>query len=183
MRETDSVVSRRGFILSGSALAGGVGLLTLTSQRTRAEVDMGTLSISGDTKEMDSPPSSVQLTVDGSWEITGSTPEQTRVVLQVHADGTARDMDERLVMDNPAAGDYSVSAGLLDHPEIEADELIPSEVGKTAETELTVRIILLAVSNQQIQAETHVEDTAVLKLTKSGLKLAVEGSGEIDVSA
>ena len=92
-------------------------------------------------------------------------------------------MDEQLVLEDPKAGDYSVSAGLLAHPEIEAEDLIPSEVGKTTETEIQVRIILLAVSNQTIQAETYVEDTASLKLTKSGLKLNVEGSGEIDVSA
>jgi len=144
---------------------------------------MGTLDISGETKEMDSPPSKVTLSVNGSWQITGSTPDQTRVVLQVHANGTARDMDEQLVLDQPKSGDYSVSASLLDHPEIEGSELIPSEVGKTATTELTIRIILLAVSNQAIQAETYVEDTAALKLTKSGLKLAVQGSGDVVVSA
>lgn len=144
---------------------------------------MGTLDISGDTKEMDSPPSSVTLTVNGSWEITGTAPEQSRCILQVHANGTARDMDEQLTLDSPKSGEYSLSAGLLDHPEIEAAELIPSDVGKTAETTLTIRVILLAVSNQQIQAETYVEDTAALKLTKSGLELAVGGSGEVEVSA
>lgn len=180
---TDSLVSRRGFVLSGSALAGGVGLLTISTERTRAEVSMGTLDISGDTKEMDSPPSSVTLTVNGNWEITGNTPEQSRVVLQIHAGETARDMDEHLELDSPSAGDYSLSAGLLDHPEIDAEALIPSEVGKTAETKLTIRVILLAVSNQTIQAETYVEDTATLTLTKSGLELSVNGSGEVDVSA
>lgn len=144
---------------------------------------MGTLDISGDTKELDSPPSKVTLTVNGSWEITGNTPEQTRVVLQVHANGTARDMDEQLVLDNPKSGEYSLRAGLLAHPEIEASALIPNEVGKTTDTELTVRVILLAVSNQQIQAETFVEDTAALKLTKSGLELAVSGEGDVSVSA
>ena len=180
--DSDRTVSRRKYIIGAATLAGGVGVFTLTSQRTKAQVSMDTLSVSGDSATMDQPPSSVALDVSGSWQIDGTPPEQSRVVLQVEHASTSRDMDEIIEMDTPASGVYQLHAQLLDHPEITGADLMPEKVGGKRETEIVVRVILLAVSGGEVQAETFVEDTATITMTKDGLELSVGGAGEVSVS-
>ena len=152
--DSDMAVSRRKYILGGATLAGGVGLLTLTSDRTKAQVSMDTLDVSGASKSMSQPPSSVTLTVGGKWQIDGPTPEQARCVLQVEHNSTNRDMDEYIAMDTPASGSYELAAQLLDHPEIAASDLLPNEAGQVRNTVIVVRVILLAISSGERQAET-----------------------------
>lgn len=181
--DSDRLVSRRKYLLGAATLAGGVGVVTLSSQRTKAQVAMDTLDVSGDTASMSEPPSSVMLSVSGSWTIDGQTPEQARVVLQVECNSTSRDMAEMLEMDSPGAGEYALEAQLLDHPEITGADLLPQDVGKQKQTEIVVRTILLAIESGEIQNEVFAEDTATITLTKDGLELSIEGTGNVSVSA
>lgn len=144
---------------------------------------MDTLNVQGDTAELSQPPSSVTLTVTGDWEIGGPAPEQSRVILQVEHDATSRDMDEFIDMDTPASGSYQLAAELLDHPEIYGSDLLPAEPGQVTNTEIVVRVILLAINSGEISAESYVEDTASIQLTNDGLELAVGGSGAVNVTA
>ena len=178
----ETVVSRRNYILGGTAAVGGVGILTMTAERTRAEVDWDTLNITGGDATLSSPPSAVTVSVGGSYEISGpATVERSRVILQIIVDGTARDMAETDKLDSPMSGSYSLSADILGHPEVEAAALIPEEVGETASTELTIRVILLAIRDGSIADETTIETTRSITLTRDGLTLAVRGSGEIQI--
>lgn len=176
--------TRRRFLAAGATAAlGGTALLT-TSQETRAtaDVSMGELSIQGDSQALQDAPTAVTLEVSGSWELTGTQPDQSRVVLQVEYNSTSRDMDEVMELDSPMSGNYTLTADLLAHPEVDASVLLPSEIGATADSTFTIRVILLAISSGEIQQETYVQDTATLSLTKDGLELSVGGTGSISVS-
>lgn len=144
---------------------------------------MGSLNVQGASKTLGQPPTSVTLSVSGRYELVGSTPDQSRVVLQIEHNSVSRDMDEVINLNNIMSGDYRLSADLLAHPEVEAAELVPTTVGQTAQSTFIVRVILLAVSGGSIQQETFLEDTATLSLTRDGLELSLSGSGGISVSA
>lgn len=143
---------------------------------------MGELSIQGDSQALQDAPSAVTLEVTGSWELTGTEPDQSRVVLQVEFNSTSRDMDEVMALDAPMSGNYTLSTDLLSHPEVDAAALLPTEIGATADSTFTIRVILLAITSGEIQQETYVQDTATLSLTKDGLELSVGGTGSISVS-
>lgn len=174
---------RRVLTLTGTTLLGGTALLTIPQDSTAsAQVEMGSLSINGDSQALQDAPSAVTLEVTGSWELTGTEPDQARVVMQVEFNSTSRDMDEVMALDAPMSGNYTLSADLLSHPEVDAAALLPSEIGATADSTFQIRVILLAVTDGSIVAETFVEDTGTLSLTKDGLTLEVGGSGSISVS-
>ena len=116
-----------------------------------------------------------------AFESIGLADYQARVVLQVHVRDTADDVDTAVYLDSPSAGSYEVSANLYDHRAVSRGDLLPQTVGEQASVSLLVRVILLAVSDGAIQAETYVEDTATLGLTKDGLSLSVGGNGSVSV--
>lgn len=175
---------RRVLTLTGTTVLGGTALLTAsTGTRATADVSMGSLDISGDSQALQDAPSAVTLEVTGSWELTGTEPDQARCILQVEFNSTSRDLDEVMELDSPMSGNYTLSSDLLAHPEVDASALLPSEIGATADSTFTIRVILLAISSGEIQQETYVQDTATLSLTKDGLTLEVGGSGSISVSA
>lgn len=177
--------TRRRFLTTSATLAvGGIALTTLpkNSQAT-SSVTMQGLSVADASRTLSQPPSAVTLTVDGTYTLEGTRPEQSRVVAQVEHNAVSRDMDEVINMEDVMSGDYTLSADLLAHPEVDAEALLPESVDGTTGTEFTIRCILLAVLGGQIQSEAVIEDTATLSLTKDGVELSVSGSGGITVSA
>lgn len=174
---------RRKFLLTGGTIAASTAAgLTLLTHPADAQLTMGTLDVQGASKTIGNPPSKVTLSVSGRYELTGSTPDQSRVVLQVEHNSVSRDLDEQINLNQIMSGDYSLSADLLAHPEVEASALVPSTVGKTSENTFTIRVILLAVTGGSIQQETYLEDTATLSLTRDGLELTLSGTGSIQVA-
>lgn len=91
-------------------------------------------------------------------------------------------MAEHIELDTPSSGTYELGVELLDHPEIRGSDLLPSESGQVTNTEIIVRVILLAITGGEIIDEVFVEDTASIQLTNNGLELVVGGSGSIEVS-
>jgi len=180
---TDRAVSRRQLLTSGFALgAAGVGISLFGSDPARANVTMDSLTVADDSATLADPPEAVTLAVSGQWEIIASNPpEQVRQVLQVVYDGTGEDLTENVVFDAPDSGDYQLSADLFGHPELSQSVVMPAENGQVATTELTARVIVMAVSGGEIQQEASIEDTAALTLTKDGIEVSVGGSGGLTV--
>lgn len=175
---------RRVLGVGGTLLAAGGGLGLSTRDATAAEVSMGELDVSGDSATVDEPPSEILVSVSGEYRVEGpSPPEQSRTVLQVRVGDTSDDLDTGVYLDSPAEGSYSHSVDLYDHRAVERGSLIPQEVGETVEVPLRVRVILLAVTDGSIQAETYAEDNATLTLTLDGLELSVGGSGSVSIPA
>lgn len=176
--------TRRRFLTLGSTIAvGGIALTTLPTTQADSSVTMQGLSVSDASRTLSAPPTAVTLTVNGTYTLEGTTPEQSRVVLQVSHNAVSRDMNEVINTDAVMSGDYTLTADLLAHPEVDAEALLPESVDSTTGTEFVVRVILLAVSGGSIQSEAVIEDTVTLSLTKDGVELSVSGSGGIEVTA
>lgn len=144
---------------------------------------MDSLDVASADKTLNSPPSSVTLEVTGEYELQGTTPDQSRLVLQLEHNSTTREPDE--VLNHSAgimSGSYTLTGDVLAHPEIDAASLLPGEVGQVKTTEVVVRVVLLAVSDGSIQNETFAEDTASLTFDKDGVTLQVGGSGGFTVT-
>lgn len=175
---------RRFLTTSATAVVGGIALTTLPkNSQAKSSVTMQGLSVADATKTLSKPPSAVTLTVQGTYTLQGTQPEQSRCVLQCEFNATSRDMDTQINTDAVMQGDYTLSTDLLSHPEVDAQMLLPDSVGATAGSEFVVRVIALAVSGGEIQTEAVIEDTATLSLTKDGVEVLVSGSGGIEVTA
>lgn len=179
----DRAVSRRQLLTSGFALgAAGVGLSLFGSDPARADVTMDSLTVADDSATLADPPETVTLAVSGQWEVAAtSTPDEVRLVLQVVYDGTGEDLTEDVIFDAGESGDYQLSADLFGHPELSQSVVMPAENGQVATTEITARVICMAVSGGEIQQEASIEDTAALTLTKDGIEVSVGGAGGITV--
>lgn len=178
----DSRLTRRRVLAAGAGLLATGGGIAVATRSSNAEVSMGELDVSGDSATVSEPPGEITIGVSGDYAINGHTPpEQARTILQIEVDGTSDDLDESVFMDAVTEGSYSLSANLYGHRNVERGSLLPEGNGETSSVELTIRVILLAVSGGEIQTETFVEDTATLELTKDGMSLSVGGSGEVSV--
>lgn len=176
--------TRRQFLAATGATVttATVGAVAITRD-AQAQVSMDSLDVLDTQRTLSSPPESVTLEVSGSYELTGTPPEQSRLVLQLQHSGTTREPDEILhYSENIMSGSYTLTADVLAHPEITAGGLMPDSVNQAKATEITVRVVLLAVSGGSIQRETAVEDTAMLSITKDGVTLQVGGTGSIEVT-
>lgn len=179
---TSGISRRKALAGCGTALTGGlVAALGLTG-RTRAAVEMDTLSIAGDSATLAEPPSAIMVQVSGEYQIDGpTTPDQARTVLQLEIAGASDDLDEAIFMDAPTGGSYTLQADAFSHRNLERGDLLPTATGETRSVDVTVRVILLAVSDGSIMAESHIEKTAQVELTKDGLQMSLGGSGDIQV--
>jgi len=182
----DRGISRRQYLTTGitlgAATAGALAWPFGDGGRAQASVTMGQLSISDDEATVSNPPAEITLSVSGEWTVTApSTPEQVRQVLQIEYDGTAEDIAENVNFDGGDSGTYSLSANVFDHPELSGDVVIPAESGQVKTTEITVRVIVMVVSDGEIQQEASVEDTASVRITRNGIEIAVGGSGSVEV--
>ena len=177
--------TRRQILAATGATLTGATITTLAATDTaNAEVSMDSPDVSDTQRTLDSPPESVTLEVTGNYQLQGTTPDQTRVVLQLQHNGTTREPDEILNhSEDIMSGSYTLTADVLGHPEITAEGLMPAEVNQAKATELTVRVVLLAVEGGEIQSEAAVEDTASLSITKDGVTLEVGGEGGLTVTA
>ena len=176
--------TRRQYFAAGATAltTSGIASVALTDT-ARAEVSMDSLDVASTQRTLDSPPESVTLEVTGNYQLQGTTPDQSRIVLQLQHGGTTREPDEILhYSEDIMSGSYTLTADVLSHPEISAEELMPGEVNQAKATEITVRVVLLAVSDGSIQNEVSVEDTAALSITKDGVTLQVGGTGSIEVT-
>lgn len=170
-------------VAGGTALA-ATTLASIPQESAGASVSMDGLNVQDNDKTLNSAPSSVTLEVTGQYELQGTTPDQSRLVLQLEHNSTTREPDEILNhSEGIMSGSYTLTGDVLAHPEIDASSLMPVNAGETKTTEITVRVVLLAVSGGEIQNETFVEDTATLSLSKNGVELAVSGSGGLTVTA
>jgi hypothetical protein len=176
--------TRRQILAATGATLTGATITTLAATDTaQAEVSMDSLNVQDASKTLDSPPASVTLEVTGNYQLKGTTPDQSRIVLQLQHNGTTREPDETLNhSEGIMSGSYTLTADVLSHPEITASGLMPAEVNQAKATELTVRVVLLAVSDGTIQKEASVEDTATLSITKDGVTLSVGGEGGLTVT-
>lgn len=176
--------TRRQILAAGATTltTGGIASLAFTDT-AHAEVSMDSLNVQDASKTLDSPPQSVTLEVTGNYQLKGTTPDQSRIVLQLQHNGTTREPDETLNhSEGIMSGSYTLTADVLSHPEISAEGLMPADVDQAKATELTVRVVLLAVSDGTIQKEASVEDTATLSITKDGVTLSVGGEGGLTVT-
>jgi hypothetical protein len=154
----------------------------LGSDSARADVTMDTLTVADDSATLTDPPKAVTLEVSGEWQVAAaSTPDEVRLVLQVVYDGTGEDLTEDVVFDAGESGDYQLSADLFGHPELSQSTVMPTENGQEATTEITARVICMAVSGGEIQQEASIKDTATLTLTKDGIEVSVGGTGGLTV--
>jgi hypothetical protein len=165
-----------------SIAAGGLATIALTDT-AQAEVSMDSLDVASTQRTLDSPPQSVTLEVTGNYQLQGTTPDQSRIVLQLQHGGTTREPDEILhYSEDIMSGSYTLQADVLSHPEISAEGLMPAEVNQAKATEIEVRVVLLAVTGGEIQSEAAVEDTATLSITKDGVTLELSGTGGLTIT-
>jgi hypothetical protein len=176
--------TRRQYLAAGATAltTSGIASVALTDT-ARAEVSMDSLDVASTQRTLDSPPESVTLEVTGNYQLQGTTPDQSRIVLQLQHGGTTREPDEILhYSEDIMSGSYTLQADVLSHPEISAEGLMPAEVNQAKATEIEVRVVLLAVTGGEIQSEAAVEDTATLSITKDGVTLELSGTGGLTIT-
>lgn len=179
---TDSITRRK--LLAGSAglLAGAGALQAVGTRPVRAQVS-GDFSVSGDAATVGEPPQAITVEASGDYSIDApAPPEQARLVLQVHVDGSAGDLAEVIHFDS-LGGSYALEADIFEHRNITRGDLTPEAAGEQATWDVLLRVILLVVEGGKIQTEAFVEDTAELALTREGYDLTVSGTGSVTVQA
>lgn len=179
---SDSGITRRKLLVGSGCLLGGYGAFqALATGKVSAQVS-GDFSVTGDSATVGEPPQSITVAADGEYAIDApAPPEQARLVLQTHVNGSAGDLAEDIQFDS-AGGTYSLEADLYSHRNVSRGDLTPDAAGEQAVWDVLLRVILLVVNGGEIQAEDFVEDTAQLGLTRDGFDLTVGGTGSVTIN-
>lgn len=180
---SDSRITRRQALAGGvTACVGGVGLLTVLSDGVSAQIEMGDLSIDGDSATLAEPPAAIDLSVSGEWSVdANSPPPQCRTTLQLQTqEGHADDLDEQLFFDT-TSGKYSLTTDIYQHDEISQGHFFPNEGGATKTRDLLARVILSVVEDGSVAFEKIIEAPVTVELTKEGMVLHVGGEGTTSI--
>jgi len=163
----------------------GVGTVAYASREASAQADVsGDFEATGDEATLSNAPAGLPVDASGEWRIetTGSL-QQATVTLQVGYEGSVAELDEAVIFDG-TSGTYDLAGDALSaHDDLSASDLMPAEAGGTRNTELRVRVVVSAVRDGSIIAEASVEDTVQVVVDKTGVEVAVGGTGSVQIDA
>lgn len=178
-------INRRTTLAAAAGVAGGAGVMaTLGSDTAEAAIDAeaGPLEVQGADRTVGGQPQAVTVSVAGSFDVAATeTMEQVRVTLQIEVNGTSDDLATDAVFDTNS-GTFDLSANLLDHRDVRSGDLTPSENGASTTTEVVARVIIAAINNDELKAEKVLQDSADLRLTRQGIEIVAEATGNVTVT-
>lgn len=167
---------------TATAAAGGLGLVALWPERTRANVSMGDLTVTGDSASLTEPPSKLVLTVDGQLQIQGDVPDESVAILEVKYEGTAFSLDHAVFQNAPSDAEFSLSGDVFAWRGLDPADVFPDTVGEQATAEFVVNLKAQAWRGGEVIAEDVVSDTAAVTLANDGMTVSTGGSGGMNVS-
>ena len=178
----ETMVSRRKYLIATAGVATGSLSGCIGSAQAQTDVEMGKLSVEGDSATLNDEPSEIVIDVSGEFQVdSNTTPEQCQLTLQCHVGDDPRVDD--IATDthfDTTAGEYQISGDLLDHRDVVAGDFA-APVGETITVPLMIRIILSVVVNGSIAAEAFVESDAPLSVTAKGIEAQIGGSGSVEI--
>lgn len=176
------MVSRRKYLILSGSIATGSLAGCIGSAQAETDIEMGELSVEGDSAELDDEPEAIDIDVSGEFKVdANTTPEQCKLTLQCHV-GDDEEVDD-IATDthfDTKAGEYEITGDLLDHRHVSASDLT-AKAGETITVPLLVRVILSVVVDGSIESEEFVEDEAPLEVTSEGIKTQIGGSGSVEI--
>lgn len=182
--EARSTVTRRRLLAGvGATAVGGAGLLAISSEPVRAQVTMGSFTLTGDSAELNDPPTSITATATGEYVVTASTvPDRVDKILQLRVgpeplvDSVVTEADFET-----KSGTINLSGDVYSHKDISRGYFMPEE-GATKTTAVTARLVVRVVVDGVLKSESWVEDSAPITIDHTGMVVEVGGSGSMTIN-
>ena len=177
--------SRRSFLIGFGGVAAGGGAVALFGRRTvvtAATIDG--FSMADTSATLDGTPQSVEIVVDGEFEwALDEAVDSVRADLSIEYDGVEEELGNHVVFSPDMEGveSFSITADLLDHPELGDDDFDVDEA-QTETLHFDAAIEVSAVdggSTREISRET---DSFVIEVTGEGIFLRVSAQGSVTVN-
>jgi len=172
----------------GSIAASAVGYAALTQDAEATSVQVSDYTIADATVETPTPVSGAGLTVSGNWSYTTSTTP-TDVTLRLTVT-YATEEQQVAAMRVPGdlspddSGDFEMQANLLDHPQITAPALTPTEVGETKELTFDTALTMIVDGESGELGSQTVEETATISVTRkqASIETTLTATGDIRIT-
>jgi len=172
----------------GSIVAGSVGYTALTQDAEATSVQVSDYTIADATVETPTPVSGAELTVSGDWQYATST-RPTDVTLRLTVT-YATETQQLAAMRVPGeltpedSGDFEMQANLLDHPQITAPALTPTEVGETKELTFDTALTMIVDGESGELGSQTVEETATISVTRkqASIETTLTATGDIRIT-
>lgn len=172
----------------GSVVAGTLGYATLTQDAEATTVSVDDYTVESADVETPTPVSGAQMDVSGSynWQtsvvptdvtlrltVTYATETQQLAAMRVPGELTPED-----------SGDFEMQANVLDHPQITAPALTPTEVGETKELTFDTALTMIVDGESGELGSQTVEETATISVTRkqASIETTLTATGDIRIT-
>jgi hypothetical protein len=172
----------------GSIAAGTVGYAAFTNTAEATTVNVDGYEIDDKEVQTPTPVNGATLDVSGSYQwqtsvtptdvtlrltVTYATEEQQLAAMRVPGELTPED-----------SGEFDMTCSLLDHSEINAPALTPTEVGETKELTFDTALTMIVDGDSGELGRQTVTETATITVEKeqAGVKTSLSVQGTIDVT-
>lgn len=160
-------------------------MTAISTERTTAQVEFGTLDISDRSVEQTSEIQDVQISVNANWKFDASkSPDARSLQLHVGKGGNfTQIVEERLApRTNADSGTETLTGSIIDTPHFAIDNF-RVDSGEKSET-IDVKLVFELEMDGEVVESTSVTDTATLTVKPGSIDASVnvKGTGEIQIS-
>jgi hypothetical protein len=174
-------------VAGGTVLLTSLGLSTIPDRSSGVELT-GDFSVPDESVQITEPVNNVKMAVDGSvkWD-SDTAPTNVIIRVEISRSGIYEQLEATKItsdLTRSDSRDFDFSVNVLDHSQIQAVELSPTQTGETKSLNLSGRIVVeLNVDGETLATEEY-EDSFSLEATKSLGQVTLEfgATGDVTIS-